>query len=443
MQQTVEEALWTESGERYPAAKLLKLSTEDLALLRRTAMRSITEERRGEGRAALVCALCGTSVYVSRQHREGGNRWFTHRGHPRECPWYEGKKLTPEQWNAYRYHGQQESEPHRFLKHFIADWLERDARASRVDRDKVTFGEIRKGEWKRPDVRCEWAGKHLVFEIQLSYTFLSEVIKRDDFYRDERTYVIWVFRHFDISRASHQDEAFYNRRNLFVLDEAAIAHTKAEQRLHLKCYFPRAGASLAPDGWDWKFVTLDDLKFPEDNYRPYFVDPLREQARRVRERAAALAKEYLDAAIAYYDSDYSKNLHVPLLHAARALGRHLGFPEAADDKFIAFHRVLPKLLSLKHNRPVGYNYHTAYEVLNAVLQPSAHSERAFVLLYARGYHAFAPTMKPEHRARVEKVFDAARQSAAAGDPTYAPDTTYDRLVAFLFPEMQDESEHVP
>lgn len=437
MQQTIEEAIWVQSGEKYPAKRLLELPTEELVALRRAAMQSITRASSGELAAGLVCAICGTPVYVSRQHRESGNRWFTHRGHPTECPWYEGKKLTPEQWNAYRYHGQQESEPHRFLKHFIADWLERDSRVPFVNRDKVTFGEVLKGEWKRPDVRCELAGKKLVFEIQLSYTFLSEVIKRDDFYRAEHTYVVWVFRQFDISRASHQDEAFYNRRNLFVLDEEAIAKTKATARLHFKCFFPRTGVSTATkDGWQCSLVTLDDLKFPEDNYRPYLVDPVREQARRAQEHHAALAKNFLDAATAYYDSDYSKGLHPPLLHAARGLGRHLGFPEAADETFIAFHRVLPKLLSLKHNRPVGYKYRTVYEVLNAALQPSALSERKFVLMYERAYRAFAPAMAPEHAGRVEKAFQTARQSIAAGEDAYVPDSSYDRLAAFLFPEMR-------
>ena len=55
----------------------------------------------------------------------------------------------------------------------------------------------------------------LDFEVRLSYTFLSDVIARDDFYKREGIFSIWVFARFDRNRAAVTDEAFFNRRNLF------------------------------------------------------------------------------------------------------------------------------------------------------------------------------------------------------------------------------------
>lgn len=74
-------------------------------------------------------------------------------------------------------------------------------------------------------------GKPVVFEIQLSYTFLSDVLEWDAFYRAEGIFIVWVFAQFDLQRAAVTDEAYFNHRNLFILDAAALDQTVVTQTL--------------------------------------------------------------------------------------------------------------------------------------------------------------------------------------------------------------------
>ena len=119
-----------------------------------------------------------------------------------------------------------------------------------------------------------YRGIPLVFEIQLSYTFLSDVIARDDFYRREGIFIIWVFSRFDLSRAAVVDEAFFNRRNLFVLDKDAINQTIECKVLTFTGHHqvPRFRGKLVHDAWTSRLIGLGDVAFPEDTLRPYFFD---------------------------------------------------------------------------------------------------------------------------------------------------------------------------
>ncbi|MDB5875717.1 MAG: hypothetical protein JWQ07_5159 [Ramlibacter sp.] len=358
--------------------------------IRRTAMSNRVERCKSGIAPRVVCGICGRPIYLSRYVRTDGNRWFEHDGAAPDCPWYSKNRLSPELRRALIYRGQQEGERHRHLKNFVADWLEREPGVSDVNREQVTFGQILKGEWKRPDVQCVWRGRRVVFEIQLSYTFLSEVIKRDEFYRKEGIFIIWLFDTFDLRRATVRDEAFFNRRNLFILDKEAEEVTKQAGRLTLNGTFqePVIVEQAIADEWRHRLITLDDLHFEQPSYRPYFVDydaalqalqerraeierqriaQQREAARlesiRLRQKELSewnnLVQRYIRAAIAYCDSDYADATRQPILDAADDMYEtgfwHRGFECLKDDAFFGWHRPLPVLLSMRFNRPVGYS----------------------------------------------------------------------------------------
>lgn len=211
-QQTVELAIDTETDQRIAASELLALPEAEFSAMRRQAMAERIARKKGATKARYICAVCRIALWLSRYNHEEGNRWFKHDEPSLGCPWFEGNKLSPDQRRALIYRGQQEGEEHRRLKNFIALWLEKEPGITGVDRELVTHGQILKGEWKRPDVQCVKGDKRIVFEIQLSYTFLSDVIKRDEFYRQEGIFIIWVFAFFDLRRATVRDEAFFNRR---------------------------------------------------------------------------------------------------------------------------------------------------------------------------------------------------------------------------------------
>ncbi|MEG9134434.1 DUF6035 family protein, partial [Acinetobacter baumannii] len=51
-------------------------------------------------------------------------------------------------------------------------------------------------EWRKPDVSALYLNKLIVFEGQLSTTFLNVIIDRKVFYQDNNACLIWIFDRF-------------------------------------------------------------------------------------------------------------------------------------------------------------------------------------------------------------------------------------------------------
>lgn len=471
-QQTIELAIDTETDQRIAASELLELSEAEFSAMRRLAMAERVARKKGATKARYICAICRIPLWLSRYNHEEGNRWFKHDEASLGCPWFEGNKLSPDLRRALIYRGQQEGEQHRRLKNFIASWLEREPGVTKVDRELVTHGQVLKGEWKRPDVQCVKEGKRIVLEIQLSYTFLSDVIKRDEFYRQEGIFIIWVFAFFDLRRATVSDEAFFNRRNVFVLDATAMEETEKRGRLTFNghCQKPVWSGDGIVDEWNARLITLDDAQFPVSNFRPFFFDY--DSARRAVEleqeekrRKALQAKreaeeraleawrqtqrgmfklgvgEYLRAAVAYYDGKYADRLRQPILDAAAALednhNWHRGFESLADEQFFGWHRVLPVLMSLKLARAVGYDVESPYQVLEAAVRQSTQRRvYGFTVLYLWASSVFKVPLNEKQRRWRMTLAEKIKASVEAGEATYRRVTYYDEAIGLLFPALE-------
>lgn len=465
--QTIERAIDTETDRRYEARELLSMSEQEFSDLRRAAMATRVARQKEGIRPRFICAICRKPLYLSRYIREEGNRWFVHDGASPDCPWYEGNKLSPDLRRALIYRGEQEGQEHRRIKNFLTTWLEKDPSISDVNPELVTHGQILKGEWKRPDVQCVRGDKRIVFEIQLSYTFLSDVIKRDEFYRKEGIFIIWVFNAIDLRRAVVRDEMFFNRRNLFAIDAMSLKETESRGRLTFHGHFHKpvlVGGSIE-DEWDSRLITLDDVKFPTPGYRPYFFDYESERralktAHAEAQQIAAQAKQeaedacrreeqaafqegvqrYLSAALAFYDSDYATHLKQPLLDAAEALKEHRlwhrGYEVLSDPRFYGWHSVLPVLLSIKNNRSVGYKFGTAYQVLEAGLRHTTQGKRrGLAVLYLWACKTYKPTLSARHRKWVKQQAEKIKVSVESNETMYLRFTAYDEAIGLLFPEL--------
>jgi hypothetical protein len=214
-----------------------------------------------------------------RKHGETKNRFFSHRAPAdQDCPWLHRARLNRSQQEALHYFRQHESETHRRLKHLIADLLRDDplTQSGSVVIDRFLIGKVLRGERKKPDVRAVWKGLPLVFELQLGNTFISEVVRRDYFYAGEGRHLIWVFSSARPDLAAALDELHHNRGNLFVLDAAAQAASLTAGRVMLTCQYlrPRLDEQALEivDEVESCLVTLDELTFPTDDLRPFFID---------------------------------------------------------------------------------------------------------------------------------------------------------------------------
>lgn len=463
-QQTIERAIDLESDRRYEASELLAMSGQEFADLRRAAMTNRLERKKGKANPKLVCAICKRPLYLSRYIRDQGNRWFVHDGTAPDCPWYEKNKLSPDARRALLYRGAQEGAEHIRIKHFLANWLSRETGVSDINLEMVTLGQILKGEWKRPDVQCVFNGKRIVFEIQLSYTFLSDVIKRDEFYKCEGIFIIWIFNNVDFRRAVVQDELFHNHRNLFALDVHATKATESRKRLTFHGHFqkPSMADGQIKDVQDSRLITLSDVTFPTPSYRPYFFDYGFE--RRALEQAQIEAgkkseqekissersinkenvtafqrgiQSYLSAAIAYFESDYAADLKHPLLTALDAL-RQSGlwrsdYEVLANHRFYDWHGILAVLLSLKCDRPIGYKLNTTYQVLEAGLRQA---KQRLAVTYLWAYKTYKPSVTDKQREWIGKLAIKIKKSIEAGEETYIRLTQYDHAISLLFPELE-------
>ncbi len=458
-QQTVAIALDLETGDTFEARKLLELSEADFTTLRRDSLAARNARKReGKEVGRFKCAACPTPrwLYLSRHVREDGNRWFVHDTAAPDCPWSEGPKLSPGTHRALIYRGLQEGDQHKRLKEFIAQLLEKDPAASAVNCEKVTFSDVVKGEWKRPDVRCDRGGQKLVFELQLNYTFLTEVLKREDFYSRERTFIHWVFRSFDLKKSTVADQAFHALRNVLVLDDAAIARTIEAGKLTFTGYFhrPNVLAGQINDVWDHRFVTLDDLQYPTSTYRAFFFD--RDAA--VKQAAADAAawrrsrveeewkqgwERFLDAAVEYYDSSYDEGKREDLIDVFNEVSDsplwHRGLEDMEAPEFIDWHGVLPVLLSIKHDRAIGYEVDTAFRVLEAGLRQRIKGENyGYAILYLWAYKVWRPSsITQRQREWIRNQAARVMESINAGKNTYARHTRFDEAIAALFPELED------
>ena len=454
-QQTVKLAIDCETGALVTAESLLTLPEAEFSILRRAAMTARVERKRGGTSVRFRCAICKEPLFLSRYRKESANRWFVHDGKSEQCPWYEGKRPTPEQTKALIYRGQQEGAQHQEYKRFLAHWLENDQSISAVSQEQTTFGEVMKGEWRRPDVKCSYRGQPLVFEIQLSYTFLSDVIARDEFYRREGIFIVWVFASFDLNRAAVTDEAFFNRRNLFVLDADAMRETLKRKDLTFSGYrqAPCVIDGRLSDSWISEYVNLNEVSFPVDTFRPYFFDY--DAARKALETEQIAARraiedaawqkginEYLDLAMRYYDSDHSDDVQAVLLSKVAELEEsdcwHRGFEPLREWEFYGWHGVLPVLLSIKSGKPFSYNNKfTVFQIIEAGIRTSHQGvgKHAYAILYLWAYKIYKPEMKAKNRSWLSDYAHEIKKSVDAGETIYRRYSGFDETIHELFPEL--------
>ena len=456
LQQTVRLAIDCKTGEVVPAESLLALPEAEFTALRREAMQARVDRRRGGDAERFSCAICKCPLYLSRRIAGTQNRWFVHDGKADDCPWFEGHHLSPDRIKALVYRGQQEGRQHRELKEYIAHWLRQDPLVSGVDCEQTTFSEVVKGEWRRPDVKCLYRGVKLVFEIQLSYTFLSDVIERDAFYRREKTFIIWVFARFDRTRAAVTDEAFFNRRNLFVLDAQARQVTAERSALTFSGHhqMPTLQGDRWRDAWQIVPVGMTDLIFPTDTWRPYFFDyeARRRQIELERIEGARVEQErrweagvaaYRAAALRYFESDHQDAERDALLAVVDELQEngqwHRGFEPLRADAFYGYHGVLAVLMSIQLGRSISYSRQlSVFQVIEAGLRTASRvGKHAYAVLHLWAYKTYRPAVSEKNRRWLVEYARKIKASFASGETIYRRDTSLDEAIGLLFAELEE------
>ena len=243
------------------------------------------------GEKRFLCPFCRQQIKIAgRKFERGHVSFFAHLHDSADCPIKTSVNMSKEEIEARKYGLCQESKRHKELKQRIYDGLNgeqsRQQGVDNVQIEKRINANIPYLNWRCPDVCATFKALNVVFELQLSTTFLSTIVDRDIFYRLHHYFIIWVFnfeenvKYVDLSNLMMKDIYYTNKRNIFVFDREAREESEKRNELVLKCNW------LTPEN-QWKYpvndngerldvsgklITLSDLTFDETSGKVYYVD---------------------------------------------------------------------------------------------------------------------------------------------------------------------------
>jgi hypothetical protein len=201
--------------------------------------------------------------------------------------WFMGGRSSPEDIEAMKYNGAKESREHLQVKKRLISGLNLDPNTEpgSVKSEETFRANLPDKSWRRPDVSVSWKGQSVVFEAQLSTTFLSVIAGRRTFYCQNQVQLIWVFARAPDSGDmpfTHKDIFHNNNHNLFVVNSGTEEESLSRGCLVLEAWWPDPLQYLrhkTATDWHRKMVSLAELTFDEQNKVVYFFDFERELKR--------------------------------------------------------------------------------------------------------------------------------------------------------------------
>lgn len=434
---TLELILDLDLGEKVDLEKFIQREVR-LLIKDRNTMRS--RYRTDPQNPWLVCSLCGAAVQLV----SFTDRSFYFRHMPEEedrgCPINTKGQHTADEINAMQYNGAKESRAHQQLKQFVSESLLADSRFSDPLIEKVWRGMDRK-RWRKPDVQSSWDDKKFAFEIQLSTTFLSVIVDRRDFYRNENGHLIWIFQRFDPQRTRRSEEdIFYNNNsNVFIVDQHTLKRSKAERRFVLECWFaaPVLKEGRIEDEWQRSEIYIDQLSFDITNQHVFYFDY--ESARKSLERsivdeAGSKLRESFESFWVKHGGDYTEEGKADWALVRQSF-KDIGIDMPEDYDSRPFGGVISIMLSAKNGVPVGYRQQTLIEVTNVAFN----SYKKFLYLFGWAlilYGHNATLEKQDAKGTWEKRRRIIREAMVSHDENYRRDISFDSIIYFLLPRLK-------
>ncbi|SHE76387.1 DUF6035 family protein [Dysgonomonas macrotermitis] len=235
-----------------------------------------------EGRAPYICSCCKIPVKISGGAPGEGTQslHFRHAQRNSNCIYNDPSKYTREQILCMKFNGAKEGYKHEYLKNTIASILNEDMNylPLKVEVEKVVRSQQVSKEWRKPDIRAIYPDKKIVFELQIASTFVDVILERSSFYKQEKSYLIWVLDEFstDLKEQtfSQTDILVSSNYNVFVFDKEMEELSTKSNRLHLKCnyvYHTVQRDKLSPPLWGIEIITLQQIHY-DKKYRVYFYN---------------------------------------------------------------------------------------------------------------------------------------------------------------------------
>ena len=274
MERTIDEVFDVKNNVILHSCDFFKKSEHELMHWRRAL-----EEAVLIGEPLLICPYCKQMLKLcGRKDIRGVVSYFSHLYDSDECDIKSTSHLSKDAILAHKYGGVCESNRHRNLKYLIADALSlersQEIGVSSVEIEKRIQSQIPYLNWRRPDIHAQYKDMNLIFELQLSTTFLSVVVDRDIFYRLNGYYIIWVFNFDDnqeyvnLHNMMCKDIYYANKRNIFIFNERAQELSREKRELILCCQWLDTNGKFTKE----EYVSLEQLSFDSETFKPYYVD---------------------------------------------------------------------------------------------------------------------------------------------------------------------------
>lgn len=268
------------SGEILKADDVFEVTKDAFAIRKQFHMEEIE----------LYCCECDQKLYVSTSKYD--RLHFKHGPNAEYC-FLKDENLSPDEKDKFsQIYFAKESARHHELKNKIGKAL---LEVIGIDQNSVAIDNrfiIRGTEKRKPDVYCQFGGKELVFEIQLSNLSLRYILSRYLFYKKHGIYLIWILDNFDIHNQGQleRDIKYLTKfENFFKFEENS-------ETFKLQCDYKYP--FLTDDNklltkWLQKSVSLNQVKFDPQHYQIYYynIDQGRTETEEEQHRKIAAIEE--------------------------------------------------------------------------------------------------------------------------------------------------------
>lgn len=438
LKRTIIDLLNLDTEKAESALNLLSQSEELIFKLRREV-----EERIQAKNPVYACNSCGQPVVV-RSHRlqhDGKHTfYFKHLHSSGDCPIKTDSTHTKDEIRCMQYNGAKESLAHIELKHYLAEQLRKDGRFTEVKVEEVIKGTgCWSRKWKKPDISALFNGKPIVFEIQLSTTFLDVIVSREVFYLNEGMSIFWIFKNLnpESSRATEKDVFFNNKSNALSINERSKELSLNDGRLvftgHFKKPYFDPKTNTIEEIWDEIPVKFDDIKFDPLTHKPYFISFDAQHVQVIEEQREAKIREPIKSfenIVLQHNTDYESRKE----WASKLVAIGLYDQNDFDWRFLNF---IKALLSVRDGKVYFPNQDEKWAWLaNYVWQH--HISYWIVFLYAVSEYERTDTVFNSSNYKLKDKRQEFKDDWKKPEPKFKQDKTYYPLFVALLPELKDK-----
>ncbi|ABR91849.1 Uncharacterized conserved protein [Janthinobacterium sp. Marseille] len=398
------------------------------------------------GKPIYVCSECHVPVSLL-QHHETKRFFFRHQYEDGRCRYQTKGDSSQEEITARQYNGAKESDRHRRMKALMLQSLRADKRFTDLKSEKRWRGI--NGNWRQPDVQAQYRAHPnampmpVVFEIQLSTTFLDVIAERRVFYQDEGALLFWVFADFnETGRRLMQDDVFFNNnQNAFLVTEETTQESKENHKLIFECAWATPMIGSADPHLNKKQVEFSELTIDLDRQRVFFVD-VEAISKDVSNQEMTLAA---DSALKALHADFFDYVHGSMETRgeggqrwaklrAEFLKHGVKLPEWPNH---LPRRELDILYSAKAGKPIGWNYKTLVDLAHHVYVKYPGQLRRFrhALIH---YDRADVIRKEDNNGSWQRKAKQYRLEMAQNNLKWNSDDTHSELFNFIFPELAEK-----